>query len=99
MTDLCMYMFTRRSIGKLKYNCTEYGTVSTSATKVTSLFTITHKKYNSIQDHIDANNNKTKKCSHCDNDVPVIVQCQTSFVGVFLKSMKKIYSVVSVLLR
>ena len=69
MTDLCMYMFTGRSIGKLKYNCTECGTVSTSATKVTSLFTITHKKYNSIQEHIDANNNKTKKCSHCNNDV------------------------------
>jgi len=58
-------MFTGKSVGKLKYNCTECGTVLTSATKVTSLFTITQKRYNSIQEHIDANNNKTKKCSHC----------------------------------
>jgi hypothetical protein len=69
ISDLFVYMFTAKSIGKLKYNCTECGTASTSATKVTSLFTITHKKYNSIQEHIDANNNKTKKCSHCDNDI------------------------------
>ena len=52
-------------VGKLNYNCTEYGTVSTSSTKVTSLFTITYKQHNTIQDHIDANDNKTKKCSHC----------------------------------
>ena len=69
ISDLFVYMFTGKSIGKLKYICTECGTDSTSATKVTSLFTITHKKYNSIQEHIDANNNKTKKCSQCDNDV------------------------------
>jgi len=67
--DLFVYMFTGKSIGKLKYTCTECGTDSTSATKVTSLFTITYKKYNSIQEHIDANNNKTKKCSYCNNDV------------------------------
>jgi len=68
ITDLFVYMFTGKSVGKLKYNCMECGTASTSATKVTSLFTITHKRYNSIQEHIDANNNKTKKCSHCDED-------------------------------
>jgi len=68
ITDLFVYMFTGKSVGKLKYNCMECGTASTSATKVTSLFTITHKRYNSIQEHIDANNNKTKKCSHCDKD-------------------------------
>ena len=62
-------MFTGKSIGKLTYNCTECGTVSTSTTKVTSLFTITHKRYNSIQEHIDASNNKTKKCGRCDNNV------------------------------
>ena len=64
ISDLFIYMFTGKSIRKLKYNCTECGTVSTSATKVTSLFTITHKWYNSIQEHTDANDNKTKKCSH-----------------------------------
>jgi len=69
ITDLFFYMFTGKSVGKLKYNCTECGTASTSATKVTSLFTITHKRYNSIQENIDANNNnKAKKCSHCDKD-------------------------------
>ena len=68
ISDLFVYMFTGKSVGKLKYNCTECGTVLTSATKVTSLFTITQKRYNSIQEHIDANNNKTKKCSHCGKD-------------------------------
>ena len=68
MSDLFFYMFTGKSIGKLKYNCTECGTVLISATKVTSLFTITHKRYNSIQEHIDANDNKTKKCNRCGKD-------------------------------
>jgi hypothetical protein len=66
--DLLVYMFTGKSVGKLKYNCTECGTTSTSTTKVTSLFTIARKRHNSIQEHIDAYDNKTKKCSHCDND-------------------------------
>ena len=69
ISDLLVYMFTGKSIGKLKYNCTECGTASTSATKVTSLFTITRKQYNTIQEHIDASNNKTKKCTHCDNNI------------------------------
>ena len=68
ISDLFVYMFTGKSVGKLNYNCTECGTASTSSTKVTSMFTITHKRYNSIQDHIDANDNKTKKCSHCGKD-------------------------------
>ena len=66
--DLFVYMFTGKSVGKLRYNCTDCDTTSISATKVTSLFTITRKQYNSIQEHIDANNNKTKKCSHCGKD-------------------------------
>ena len=34
------------------------------------MFTITQKQkqYNSIQEHIDASNNKTKKYPHCDNN-------------------------------
>jgi uncharacterized protein DUF6570/helitron helicase-like protein/PIF1-like helicase len=68
ISELLVYMFTGRSIGKIKYNCTECGTASTSATKVTSLFTISRKRYNSIQEHIDADSNKTKKCSHCGNN-------------------------------
>ena len=68
ISDLFVYMFTGKSVGKLKYNCTECGTTSTSATKVTSLFTIARKRYNSIQEHINANDNKIKKCSHCGND-------------------------------
>ena len=47
----------------------ECDTASTSATKVTSLFTISWKRYNSIQEHIDADSNKTEKCSHCGNNI------------------------------
>jgi hypothetical protein len=68
ISELFLYMFTGKSIGKLKFNCTECGTASTSATKVTSLFTITRKRYDSIQEHIDANDNKTKKCTHCGSE-------------------------------
>ena len=68
ISELFFYMFTGKSIGKLKYNCTQCGTASTSTTKVTSFFTITRKLYNSIQEHIDASNNKTKKCTHCNNN-------------------------------
>ena len=67
ISDLFVYMFTGKSVGKLKYNCTKCGTTSTSTTKVTSLFTIAQKRYNSIQEHIDANDNKTKKCP-CGNN-------------------------------
>ena len=66
--QIFLFLCTGKSVGKLKYNCTGCGTVSTSTTKVTSLFTITQKQYNSIQEHIDASNNKTKKCPHCDNN-------------------------------
>ena len=68
ISDLLAYMFTGRSVGQIKYNCTECGTASTSATKVTSMFTISLKQYSSVQEHIDADNNKTKKCSHCGHD-------------------------------
>jgi hypothetical protein len=43
ISDLLVYMFTGRSVGQIKYNCTECGTASTSATKVTSMFTISLK--------------------------------------------------------
>ena len=68
MSELFVYMFTGKSTGRFKYNCTECGTASTSPTKVTTLFTITQKRYDSIQEHIDAVNNKTKKCTHCNNN-------------------------------
>jgi len=68
ISELFAHMFTGKSIGKLKYNCTECGTISTSPTKITSLFTISRNRYNTIQEHIDAINNKTKKCSHCGNE-------------------------------
>ena len=32
------------------------------------MFTITQKQYYSIQEHIDASNNKTKKCTDCNNN-------------------------------
>jgi hypothetical protein len=65
ISELYLRMFTGKTIGKSEYNCTECGTASRSSNKITSLFTIVHKRYNSIQDHIDANNNKTKKCDNC----------------------------------
>jgi Helitron helicase-like domain at N-terminus/PIF1-like helicase len=68
ISDLLVYMFTGKAVGKLKYNCTECGTSSTSTIKVTSLFTITRKRHDSIQEHIDANYNKMKKCSNCGKD-------------------------------
>jgi len=43
ISDLFVYMFTGKSIGKLIYTCTDCSTSSTSATKVTSLFTISCK--------------------------------------------------------
>ena len=79
--DLFVYMFTGKSVGELKYNCTYCGTASTSATKVTSLFTITHKRHNSIQEHIDASNNKTKKCSHCGKDSSRTYRYNSVIVG------------------
>ena len=69
MSDLFVYMLTGKSTGKLEYNCTECGTASISTAKVTSLFTITRKKYNSIQEHIDASNNKARKCTNCNNNI------------------------------
>ena len=68
ISELFLHMFTGKSIGKVKYNCTECGTASTSSNKITSLFTIAHKRYNSVQEHIDGNNNKTKKCNNCGKE-------------------------------
>ena len=60
MSDPFVHMITAESIKKLKYNYTECSSTSTSTTKVTSLLIITQKQYNSIQEHINASNNKTK---------------------------------------
>ena len=62
-------MFTGKSIGKILFNCTNCGPSTTSPTKITTLFTITVKKYTSIQEHIDAISRKTKKCSHCNENI------------------------------
>jgi len=62
ITDLFVYMFTGKSVGKLKYNCTEsleLQVCSQSHIKDTVQFR---------NIYIDANNNKTKKCSHCGKD-------------------------------
>ena len=69
ISELFLHMFTGKSIGKIKYNCTECSTASTSTTKITSLITITRKRYNSIQEHIDADINKTKKCNNCGKNI------------------------------
>ena len=69
MSDLLLRMFTGKTIGKILYNCTNCGTSSTSTSRVTSLYSISRKKYATIQEHIDATSNKTKKCTQCGQDV------------------------------
>ncbi len=69
ISELFLHMFTGKTVGKIIFNCINCGTSSISATKVTSLITIVRKKYNSIEEHIDANNKKTKKCNQCGDDI------------------------------
>jgi len=69
ISELFLHMFTGKSIGKLIYNCLECGTTSNSATKISCLFTIARKQYDSIQEHIDANMNKKKKCNNCNKEI------------------------------
>ena len=69
ISDLLLYIFASKGIGKISYNCTNCGASTTSAIKVTTLFTISVKKYPSIQEHIDAIARKTKKCSQCSQNV------------------------------
>jgi ribosomal protein S27AE len=59
-------MFTGKSIGKILFNCTNCGVSTTFATKIT-IFSV--KNYTSIQEHINAAARKTKKCSHCDENI------------------------------
>ena len=61
-------MFTGKSIGKIIFNCENCGVSTTSASKVTSLFSITLQRFSTIQEHIDATIKKTKKCT-CGHDV------------------------------
>lgn len=69
ISELLLRMFTGKSIGKILFNCTNCGASTTSATKITTLFTISVKNYTSIQEHINATARKTKKCSHCDENI------------------------------
>ena len=48
ISDLLLYIFASKGIGKILYNCTNCGASTTSAIKVTTLFTISVKKYPSI---------------------------------------------------
>ncbi len=69
ISELFLHLFTGKTIGKVIFNCVNCGTRSNSTVKVTSLITIAQKKYNSIEEHINANINKTKKCNQCGNNV------------------------------
>ena len=60
-------MFTGKSIGKIIFNCENCGVSQTSASRVTSLFSITLQRFLTIQEHLDASANKTKKC-RCGHD-------------------------------
>ena len=66
--DLLLHMFTGKSIGKIIFNCENCGVSTTSASKVTSLFSITLHRFSTIQEHLDATAKKTKKCA-CGHDV------------------------------
>jgi len=66
--DLLLYMFIGKSIGKILFNCKNCGISRTSASKVTSLYSITQQRFSTIQEHLDDTVNKTKKCE-CGHDV------------------------------
>ena len=68
MGDLLLHMFTGKSIGKILYDCENCGISKTSASRVTSLYSITRQRFSTIQEHLDATVNKTKKCE-CGHDV------------------------------
>ena len=70
MSDLLVYMFTGKSIGKIIYNCTNCGvSITDNHSKITSLYSVPRRPYLTIQNHLDATANKTKKC-RCGHDVP-----------------------------
>ena len=60
MSDLLLHMFTGKSIGKILYNCENCGISKTSASRVTSLYSITWQRFSTIQEHLDATVNKQK---------------------------------------
>ena len=68
ISDLLLHMFTEKSIGKIIFNCEKCSVSRTSASKLTNLFSITLKKFSTIQEHLDASIKKTKKCT-CGHDV------------------------------
>ena len=67
ISDLLLHIFTGKSIGKIIFNCENCGVSTTSASKVTSLFSITQHRFSTIQEHLDATSKKTKKCT-CGHD-------------------------------
>jgi len=75
--DLLLYMFTEKSIGKIIYNCEHCGVRRTSASKITSLFSITQQRLSIIQEYLDATAKKTKKCT-CGHDATKIYKYNSS---------------------
>jgi hypothetical protein len=63
ISDLLLYMFTEKSIGKIIFNCENCGVSRTSTSKLTSLFSITLQRFPTIQEHLDATTKRTKKCT------------------------------------
>ena len=68
ISDLLLHMFTGKSIGKIIFNCENCGVSRTSASRVTSLFSITIQRFSTIQEHLDATAKKTSKCT-CGHNV------------------------------
>ena len=63
ISDLLLYMFTEKSIGKIIFNCENCGVSKTSTSKLTSLFSITLQRFPTIQEHLDASIKKTNNCT------------------------------------
>jgi hypothetical protein len=63
ISDLLLYIFTEKSIGKIIFNCGNCGISNTSRSRLTSLFSITLQKFPTIQEHLDAATKRTNKCT------------------------------------
>jgi hypothetical protein len=78
ISEILVRMFTGKAIGNIVFNCTNCGVSLNSPSKLTSLYTINKKKYTTIQEHIDATNNKPKQCNRCDGNISRIYKYKTS---------------------
>ena len=78
ISELLIHMFTGKAIGNITFKCTNCGNSSNSSSKFTTLYTITRKKYTSIQEHLDATTSKAKKCILCSGNMSRTYKYKTS---------------------